>query len=289
MGEFFAVERYDERNQQFKEFIMKSKFDGLMWGMIFIVAGGLFMAYNLGYEINLTPAFWMGACAVLSAAWFVRYFTSDRTRWGWLMPACQFASIAVIIGLSEAGVTGSIIAAPLFIGFTIPFAVAFFTDRQQNYWAVILAGIFTMLTATAVIGDRAAGEFFAALVVLTIAAPFFIVYVTQPRQWWAIIPAGILGSIGVTTLIGALVPAFDGSVLRGTAFFLGFAATFGTLYLRRNTIPTEWAKVPALVFSGIALLTLASNIGLNGGPLVLIAVGVIVLATSLRPRRAIIL
>jgi hypothetical protein len=270
-----------------KELSMKSKFDGLMWGLILIAAGGLFLAYNLGYEINLTPAFWMGACGVLSAAWFVRYFFSDHKHWGWLLPACQFASLAVIIGLSQAGVTGSIIATPLFIGFTIPFVVAFVTDRQQNYWAVIPAVIFSMLTVTTLIGEQA-GEFFAALVVLTVAAPFFIVYVTQPKQWWAIIPAGILGSIGVTSLIGAFVPAFDGSVLGGTVFFMGFAATFGVLYLRRGTIPTEWAKIPTLVFSGLALLTLAGGIGVNGGALVLIAVGVIVLYTSLRPRRAIV-
>ena len=61
---------------------MQSKFDGLMWGLILIVAGGLFLAYNLGYDINLTPMFWMGACAILSAAWFIRYFFSDHKRWG---------------------------------------------------------------------------------------------------------------------------------------------------------------------------------------------------------------
>jgi hypothetical protein len=76
--------------------------------------------------------------------------------------------------------------------------------------------------------------------------------------------------------------------LRGTLFFLGFAATFGVLYLRRGAIPTEWAKVPAFVFSGIALLTLVGSIGLNGVPLVLITVGILVLVTSLRPRRAIV-
>jgi hypothetical protein len=288
MGEFFVDQHYDECNQQtHKEFNMRNKFDGLMWGLILIAAGGLFLAYNLGYEIDLTPTFWMSACAILSAAWFIRYFTGDRKRWGLLMPACQFAAIVVMIGLSQTGVTGSIIAAPLFIGFTIPFVVAVFTDRQQNTWAVIPAAIFGMLTVTTLIGEQA-GEFFAALVVLTIAAPFFFVYFTQEKQWWAIIPAGILGSIGVTSLIGAFIPAFDGSVLGGTVFFMGFAATFGVLYLRRGTMHTEWAKVPALVFSGIALLTLAGNLGLNGLPLVLIAVGVIVLYTSLRPRRTIV-
>ena len=92
----------------------------------------------------------------------------------------------------------------------------------------------------------------------------------------------------MTALVGAIVPAFAESVFRSTVFFLGFAATFGVLYLRRGSIPTEWAKVPALVFSGIALVTLAGSLGLNGIPLVLIALGVIVLVSSLRPRRAIV-
>ena len=224
---------------------MQGKFDSLIWGLILIAAGGLFMAHNLGYDINLTPMFWMGVCALLSAAWFIRYFFSDHKRWGWLLPACQFAAIAVIIGLLEAGVNGSIVAVPLFIGFAIPFVIAFVADREKNYWAVIPAAIFSALTLTALIGDRAAGQFFGALVVFAVATPFFFIYFTQEKQWWAIIPAGILGSVGLTALVGALVPAFEQSSLRGMLFFLGFAATFGALYLRRGTIPTDWAKYPA--------------------------------------------
>lgn len=267
---------------------MQSKFDGLIWGLILIGAGGLFMARNLGYEVDLTPVFWMGVCAVVSALSFIRYFTGDLKRWGRLLPACQFAAIGIIIGLAEAGVTGSLLAAPLFIGFTIPFVVAFLVDRQKNYWAVIPTTIFTILALTTQFAERAASELFAGFVVLMIAAPFFIVYFTQPKQWWALIPAGILSSVGLTALIGAIIPAFDDSVLLGTVLFLGFAATFGLLYLRRGTIPTEWAKVPAIVFSIIALISLVRNTGIDGGPLILIALGVIVLFTSLRPQRSIV-
>jgi hypothetical protein len=264
---------------------MRSKFDGLMWGLILIVAGGLFMARNMGYEVDLTPVFWMGACAVLSAVSFIRYFAGERAHWGLLFPACQFAAVAIIIGLSEAGVHDSIIGAPLFIGFAIPFAVAFLVDRQKNYWAVIPVAVFSALTLATLFSDRAAGHLLGAWVVFAMAAPFFFIYFTQEKQWWAIIPAGILGSIGVTSLIGAIIPAFDESIWQGTVFFMGFAATFGVLYLRRNTIPTTWAKVPALVFSGIALLTLMGSIGVNGGALILIALGVLLLFSTARPRQ----
>jgi hypothetical protein len=265
---------------------MNSKFDSFIWGLILIVAGGLFMARNMGYEVDLTPTFWMGVCAVLSALSFIRYFAGDLKRWGRLMPACQFAAIAIIIGLSQTGVRGSSIGAPLFIGFAIPFVVAFIVDREKNYWAVIPAAIFSALTLATLFGDRAAGQLLGGLVVLAVAAPFFFIYFTQEKQWWAIIPAGILGSIGLTALVGALTPAYDESSGHGTLFFLGFAATFGALYLRRGSIPTEWAKVPALVFSFIALATLASSLGLNGGPLILIVLGVAVLFSSLRPQRS---
>ena len=88
MGEFFVIQCYDARNQHFKGFIMTSKFDGFVWGLILIAADGLFMAYNLGYDINPTPAFGMVVFGVLSALCFIRYFAGNLKRWGRLMPAC---------------------------------------------------------------------------------------------------------------------------------------------------------------------------------------------------------
>ena len=70
MGEFLVVRRYDERNHNTQGVHHASKSDSLIWGLILIVAGGLFMARNLDYEIDLTPMFWMGVCAVFSAAVF---------------------------------------------------------------------------------------------------------------------------------------------------------------------------------------------------------------------------
>ncbi len=266
---------------------MRNKFDAFIFGLILIAAGGLFMARNLGYEIDLTPTFGMVVFAGLSVLCFIRYFMGDLKQWGRLMPACLLAAAAVMIGLSQADVRDTLIAAPLFIGFTIPFVVAFFTDRQKNTWAVIPASIFAMLTVIALIGEQQ-GEFFGALVVLVIATPFFIVYLTQPKQWWAIIPAGILGSVGLTALISAVSPVFDHSNVKNALFLLGFAATFSAVYFRRNAHQTEWAKYPAIVFSLLALVSLFEHTGIDAGPLVLIGLGIMVLVASLRSRRAIV-
>ena len=264
---------------------MKSQFDSLIWGLILIAAGGLFMARNLGYEVDLTPTFWMAVCGALSVLSFIRYFKGDRRRWGRIFPACLFAAATVIIGLSHADVSDSVIAAPLFVGFAIPFAVAVVVDHQKNYWAVVPATIFSLVALAALLDKRADGEFLGALVVLAISTPFFFVYFTQERQRWAIIPAGILASIGLAALISATSPAFDRSNVETAVFSLGAAATFAVLYLRRSPFNTQWAKYPAIIFGLLALLALFEHTSIDGGSLVLIGIGAIVLVSSLRSRR----
>ena len=263
---------------------MKSKFDGLILGLILIAAGGLFMARNLGYDIDLTPTFGMVVFGALSALCFIRYFMGDLKRWGRLMPACLLAAAAVMIGLSQADVPDSIMAVPLFIGFAVTFVVDLIVDYQKNSWAVIPATIFGLLALGLVLANRADGELVSALVVFAISTPFFFIYFTQEKHWWAIIPAGILCSIGVTALISAVSPAFDHSNVKNALFLLGFAATFSVVYLRRSVQPTDWAKYPAIVFGFLALLSLFEHTGIDGGPLVVIGIGVIVLVSSLRSR-----
>jgi hypothetical protein len=264
---------------------MHSKFDNLIGGLILIAAGGLFMARNLGYDIELTPAMGMLFCGALSALSFIRYFAGDLKRWGRLMPACLFAAFTVMIGLSEADVPGSFIATPLFVGLAIPFAVALIADARQNYWAVMPLTIFSVLALAALLDNQTDSTVLGAMAAFIVAAPFYFVYFTQPKQWWALIPAGIVSTIGCTALLIALFPMLEQSNVTGTIAALGIAATFGTLYLRRNTIPTEWAKYPAIVFCLIALLALIDKTGIDGGPLVLIALGVLLLFSTVRPRQ----
>ncbi len=270
-----------------EEFIMKNKFDGFILGLILIAAGGLFTARNLGYDIDLTPTFGMAVFGTLSALCFIRYFTGDLKRWGRLMPACLLAAAAVMIGLSQADMSDAMITMPLFIAFAITFAVALIVDYQKNYWAVIPVTVCSLLALGLWLDKRADSELLGALVALAVSTPFFFVYFTREKHGWAIIPAGILSSIGLTALICAVSPAFDHSVAKNTLFLLGFATTFGVVHARRSTHQAEWAKYPAIVFGFLALLSLFEHTRIDGGPLVLIGLGVIVLVTSLRTRRSI--
>lgn len=130
---------------------MKNQLDRSVWGLVLIIAGVAFMARNLGYQIDLTPAAGMVVASSLSVLSFIRYFAGDRKRWGRLLPACALAAVAVMIGLSEADASDSIIVMPLFISLAIPFAVALAIEPQKNYRAAIPLTLFTCLTLIALL------------------------------------------------------------------------------------------------------------------------------------------
>ena len=173
----------------------------------------------------------------------------------------------------------------MFIGFAIPFVVAFVTDREKNTWAVIPAAIFGMLTLTALIGDQAAGQFFGALVVFAIADAVLLhlLHAGEP-----VVGDHSGGHPRLDRYHGPHLRResnFRSLDLKNALFLLGFAATFGVVYLRRNVHSAAWAKYPAIVFSFIAMLALIDKTGIDGGPLILIALGVLLLFSTVRPRQ----
>jgi hypothetical protein len=162
-----------------KEFQMKTTVDRVGWGLMLIVAGGVFMARNLGYQIDLTPAAGMVVASGLSVLSFIRYFAGDRKRWGRLMPACVLAAVAVMIGLSEADASASIIVMPLFISLAIPFAVALAAEPQKNYRAAIPLTVFTCLTLIALLHNAGLN---AGPLVLIAAGIVLLINSLQPRR-----------------------------------------------------------------------------------------------------------
>ena len=77
-----------------KKFQMKTTVDRFGWGLMLIAAGGVFMAHNLGYQIDLTPIAGMAVAVGLSGLSFMRYFAGDHNQWERLIPACLLAARA---------------------------------------------------------------------------------------------------------------------------------------------------------------------------------------------------
>jgi hypothetical protein len=316
---------------------MRARIVNFIWGLILVAAGALFLAQNLGWIGPIPDQWWKFILAGLSLTFFAAYFVNGLKSWGWLFPAFICAGAALTVALGEAGTEGGIVAAPVLIGVALPFLAAFLLNRRENWWALIPAWALAVVTAIVLFSERVPGEFIATLVLLGIALPFLVVYLTDRSRWWALIPAGILAAVAAIVLVSAqvnsdlvggvivfivavpffivyfwssknwwaLIPAgiltsvAVGILLSGAGFLknspvalmngvvsLGIAATFGALWLRRATAPTDWAKYPAIILALIALLGFVLGVNFQYlWPVLLVAAGVLILLVGLRPKK----
>jgi len=317
---------------------MKTKYVNLVWGLLLIVGGGLFLADNLGY-LNLdilSPMVWTGIFGAASLVFLALYLASGVQKWGLLFPASISAGIALTIYLATATNANAAVGAPVLLSIAVPFAVAFALDTRRHWWALIPAWVMAVLTLITLVVDRVSGELIGSLfmfavalpflavylynrtrrwalipafaisavavipllanrftgeligayVTLMIAVPFFIVYLWSPKNWWALIPAGFMGSIAIGLLVFLPGPGeIEHPEWMAALLFLGWALTFGALWLRRSSQPTGWAGYPALGFALASPLVffLGDNFELVW-PLIIIAMGIAVLIGSLRKR-----
>ena len=316
---------------------MKSNWINYIWGVVLILAGGLFLVQNMGWLEFQSLSFWIVVFAVISALFFVTYFVNGVSQWGWLFPACISAGIALTMLLANAGVEEAYIGAPVLLGVGLPFLVAYLQNRKENWWALIPMWVMFVLALITVLADRVAGEVIGTLFLFSVALPFFVVYLTdrsrawalipagvtaavgvipllamrasgnligafvlfvialpffvvyfwRERNWWAIIPAGILATLAVVTLLTGSGDVSDRmESWLNSVLFLGTAATFGALWLRRANAPTDWAKYPALGLAALAVISVIFGSRPEFmGSILLIAAGVLVLYLSLRPKK----
>lgn len=315
---------------------MKANWVNIVWGIVLVLAGGLFLAQNLGWIGMLTLPFWMIVFAVVSLFFFVTYFAKGVREWGWLLPACIFGGVAITMGLANAGFDEPWIGTPILIGNGLPFLVVFLLDRSRNWWALIPAWTLGVIVAILFLVDRVPEEWIGTLVMWGIGLPFLVVYLTDRSRWWALIPGGVLigigfipllGAYGGENLVGALVMWLISAPFFGVYFvrrenwwafipagilatigltillaggredaelagwlngilFVGFGLTFAILWLRRASVPTAWARYPALILLGIGVLALV--LGQRTQPFVLpvalILLGIWILINSQRSR-----
>src|SRR5512141_2039306 len=132
---------------------MKNNRSGLFWGILLIGGGGLALAQQMGYLDQLPDSIWMWVFGFVSLVAFLSFALSGWKEWGWLFPAGIFGGLAVIVGLSTAGMNNSAVGSPLFLGLLLPFAAAYLLDRQRNWWALIPGGVMLFLALTLLLAD----------------------------------------------------------------------------------------------------------------------------------------
>ncbi len=229
----------------------------------------------------------IGGLFLLSAALpFLIVYLLNRKRWWALIPTWVLFVLGMITLFSEI-VNGDLIGAFFLYSVALPFLVVYLTDRKRR-WALIPTAILGVLGTIPLLAAIIGGSVMGAMVMFLFAAPFIVAYFRSQDNWWALIPAGVFISIGVVVVLGMLLPdnmPFAEGITTGI-LLLGFGLTFGLLWLRRQTIPTGWAKYPAIGLLVAAVLAFALGSYFQSyWAVVLLVAGVLMVVAGLRPKK----
>jgi len=227
---------------------MKNRWMNLIWGLILIVGGGLYLARNMGYITEPKPVFWSFIFAGLSLLFFASYFINGVQNWGWLFPALIFAALALTVGMALSGVDDPAMGAPILASVGIPFLVAFALKPRERWWALIPAWVMILLTLITVVVDRVPGEVIGSIFLFAIGLPFLVVYLVNRTRLWALIPGIIMVVLSVIPVLAISAP---GEYI-GAFVLLGIAIPFYIIYFR--SVKNWWALIPAGVLTSVAII-----------------------------------
>jgi hypothetical protein len=191
---------------------MAKRFMNILVGILLVLAGALFLAQNAGWIAEFSVNFWIVILAGLSTSSSAAMPPADGE-----IEACSSRPVswwvATTIAMAEAGMDGSIVAAPILLGSALPFLAAYLLDRKASWWALIPVWALLVVTLILVIVEGVPGEVIGSLVLLAIAIPFLVIYILDRSRRWALIPAFLLAAIGFIPLISTAV---SGEIIRHT-------------------------------------------------------------------------
>ena len=227
---------------------MRKKLSSIFWGIILIASGAYGLAQALGYTTTQNPAIWGGIFGGICLVSLIFYFFDGVKNWGWLFPMGIFGALALMMVMVARGVESASMAAPIFIGIGLPFVVAFFIDRANNWWALIPAGVMAFLILVVLLVDRVPGEWIGAGFLFVLAITFFLVYWSR-RQLWSLIVAYVMFVLGFMPLLALTTRPELSGVIFLTAIGLPF------LFLYVQSPQRWWAIIPAGMLLTLAIIT----------------------------------
>jgi hypothetical protein len=192
---------------------MRAKQMSLVWGLLLVVLGALFLAANLGLVGFLWDSLWALLFGAGGLAFLYVFGTDVRGRWWAVIPGFALLAIGGLIGMNAIFPwLGARLGGPFFLGMLgTSFAVVYLVERN-HWWAVIPAGVLLTLATVAGV-DQLPIRWLdsGALFFLGLGFTFALVAILptpQGRMRWAFIPAGVM------LVLGMIVAAQSMALLR---------------------------------------------------------------------------
>jgi hypothetical protein len=182
---------------------MKQSQVRVIFGILMIGAGVIFLLQSFGYLKDAGDIFWSLAFGVAGAS-FLYMFWLDRVQWWPLIPGFSLLGVGGLIAINAiAPRLGDVLGAPLLMaGISLSFWIIYYM-RRENWWAIIPGGVMAALAVflalEAIFTEGMVGFFF-----LGLGLTFVLVaYLPTPREQlrWALIPAAVLLIMGVIFIV----------------------------------------------------------------------------------------
>jgi LiaI-LiaF-like transmembrane region len=227
----------------------------------------------------------------IAIPFYAGYFV-NRKHWGLLIPAWAFTFLPMIPTLSDR-INPDLLGSLVLYSIAIPFLIGYLVDQRRK-WALIIATFFGFIGLFPLLNTFIHGDTQGPVVMLLFTLAFILIYSASKKNWWALIPAGFFASIGLVALLNILLPDYGYlmignyqiGVYRGV-LFLGWAITFGILWLLSASQPTDWAKYPTIGLLVTSMLAVLMGKGFEDflPAVILLVSGVILIIAQLSKRR----
>ncbi len=183
---------------------MKRLESRVLWGVLLIAAGILFLLQSLGV-IRVTALIWPLLIGVASLAFLFVFASAPQSNWWAAIPGFVLLSIAGIAALNElAPQVGQAAGGSLFLGGIALSFWMIYLFNPGHWWAVIPGGVLLTLALVAGLSTILEGVEMGGVFFLGLGLTFALLAVLptpEGRLVWAVIPAIVL------LLMGALITA----------------------------------------------------------------------------------
>lgn len=178
----------------------------VLWGLLFIFGGVLFLLENLGV-FQASGVFW-GIVLALGGLFFLSMYGGIKANWWAIIPGITLLGVAVLIILAELvpafddDLGGVIVLGAI----GIAFLVIYFMNRSY-WWSIIPAGVMFSISLMILVETLNTELDEGGIILLGIGVTFAILAVLPGLQFemrWAWIPAIVLGLIGILIMASSM-------------------------------------------------------------------------------------